>query len=258
MSHSRSFRSVAGVAAFLVAGELVIRFGLGDGVIFPAPSVILMEAVRLVVDGEFLLGALTTLTNWALGLLVAVAVAVPAGVLLGALAPLERAARPVLEFLRPIPSVAVIPLAILLIPVDGLMKVGVIVYASVWPILFNTLYGMHDVDPLAKDSLRSFGFGPVAVLGRVSLPSAAPFVATGVRIASGVALIIAVSAELFAGGTAGLGVFAIQAGSANRTDLVMAATLWAGMFGLLANASLRAAERRLFGWHLARTGAAQT
>ncbi|MFI7128850.1 ABC transporter permease [Nonomuraea sp. NPDC050153] len=234
----------------------MIRFGLSDGVVFPTPSVILMEAARLAADGEFLSGALATLTNWALGLLAAVVVAVPAGVLLGSLAPLERAVRPVLEFLRPIPSVAVIPLAILLIPVDGLMKVGVIVYASVWPILFNTLYGMHDVDPLAKESLRSFGFGPLAVLGRVSLPSAAPFVATGVRIAAGVALIIAVSAELFAGGTAGLGVFVIQAGSGNRTDLIMAATLWAGMFGLLANASLRAAERRLFNWHQARTGVA--
>ncbi|MEV0381616.1 ABC transporter permease subunit [Nonomuraea sp. NPDC050643] len=258
MSRSRLFRSVAGVAGFLVAGELVIRFGLGNGVIFPPPSAILLEAGGLAADGEFLRGALTTLTNWALGLLTAVAVAVPAGVLLGALAPMERAVRPVLEFLRPIPSVAIIPLAILLIPVDGLMKVGVIVYAAVWPIMFNTLYGMHDVDPLAKDSLRSFGFGPLAVLCRVSLPSAAPFVATGVRIAAGIALIIAVSAELFAGGTSGLGVFVIQAGSGDRTDLIMAATLWAGMFGLLANVALRAAERRLFTWHRARTGAAET
>ncbi|MFC4009073.1 ABC transporter permease [Nonomuraea purpurea] len=255
---NRPFRSVAGVVGFLAVGELVIRFGLGDGLVFPAPSVVLLEAAKLAVDEEFLLGALTTLTNWALGLLAAVAVAVPAGVLLGALAPVERAVRPVLEFLRPIPSVAVIPLAILLIPVDELMKVGVIVYAAVWPILFNTLYGMHDVDPLAKESLRSFGFGPLAVLGRVSLPSAAPFVATGVRIAMGIALIIAVSAELLAGGAAGLGVFVIEAGNGNRTDLVMAATLWAGMFGLLANASLRAAERRLFTWHQMRTGAALT
>ena len=206
-------------------------------------------------DRDFLMGALTTLTNWALGLLVAVAVAVPAGVLLGALTPMERAVRPLLEFLRPIPSVAIIPLAILLIPVDELMKVSVIVYASVWPILINTLYGMHDVDPLAKDSLRSFGFGRLAVLGRVSLPSAAPFVATGIRIAAGIALILAVSAELLAGGVAGLGVFVIQASSGNRTDLIMAATFWAGVFGLLANVALQAAERRLFRWHRVRTGA---
>jgi NitT/TauT family transport system permease protein len=160
--------------------------------------------------------------------------------------------------MRPIPSVAIIPLAILLIPEDSLMKVSVIVYASLWPILINTLYGMHDVDPLAKESMRTFGFGPLAVLARVSLPSAAPFMATGVRIAAGIALVLAVSAELLAGGVNGIGVFAVAAGSGNRMDLIMAATLWAGIFGVVANLALQTAERRLFRWHWLRTGGART
>jgi NitT/TauT family transport system permease protein len=254
MTGVRLLRGAVGAAGFLAAGELFIRFGMSERLLFPPPSVILYQAVLLFADPEFLLGALTTLGHWALGLLVAVLIGVPAGVLLGALTPLERAVRPLLEFLRPIPSVAIIPLAILLIPVDQLMKVSVIVYASIWPILINTLYGVHDVDPLAKDSLRSFGFGRLAVLGRVSLPSAAPFVATGVRIAAGIALIVAISAELLAGGVAGLGIYVIQAGSGNRTDLIMAATLWAGALGVLVNTGLQAAERRLFHWHQVRAG----
>ncbi|WP_246074931.1 ABC transporter permease [Nonomuraea terrae] len=244
------------MAGFLVAGELVIRFGLSEDLVFPAPSAVLREAVWLPSDAVFLRGTAATLTNWALGLLIATAVAVPAGVLLGALPPVERAIRPVLEFMRPIPSVAIIPLAILLIPVDELMKVSVIVYASLWPILINTLYGMHDVDPMAKDTLRAFGFGRSAVLARVSLPSAAPFIATGVRIAAGVALVLAVSAELVAGGTAGIGVYVTTAGSGNRTDLMLAATFWAGVLGVAANLALLAGERRLFHWHRVRTGAA--
>ncbi|MEQ4724058.1 ABC transporter permease [Nonomuraea sp. B19D2] len=255
MTGARLHRGAVGAAVFLVAGELVIRFGLSENLLFPPPSAILYEAARLPADAAFLAGVGTTLTNWALGLLIAIAVAVPAGVLLGALSPVERAIRPVLEFMRPIPSVAIIPLAILLIPVDELMKVSVIVYASMWPILINTLYGMHDVDPLAKDTLRSFGFGHLAVLARVSLPSAAPFVATGIRIAAGIALVLAVSAELVAGGVAGIGVYVNVAGSGNRMDLMMAATFWAGVFGVLANVILLAGERRLFRWHHARTGA---
>ncbi|MEV0316757.1 NitT/TauT family transport system permease protein [Nonomuraea fuscirosea] len=254
MIAARLLRGAAGVAGFLVAAELFIRFGLGEGLVFPAPSAILLGAWELLADGDFLEGALATLTNWVLGLLAATAVAVPAGVLLGALPPAERAIRPVLEFLRPIPSVAIIPLAILLIPVDELMKVSVIVYASIWPILINTLYGMRDVDPMAKDTLRAFGFGPLAVLVRVSLPSAAPFVATGVRIAAGIALVLAVSAELVAGGAAGIGVYVNVAGSGNRMDLMMAATFWAGVLGVAANLALLAGERRLFHWHRARTG----
>ncbi|WP_043636751.1 ABC transporter permease [Nonomuraea candida] len=258
MTGARLLRGAAGAVGFLVLAELFIRFGVSEDLKFPAPSVILLEAVRLPADPDFLEGVVTTLGNWVLGLLVATAVAVPLGVLLGALPPVERAIRPLLEFLRPIPSVAIIPLAILLIPVDELMKVSVIVYASVWPILINTLYGMHDVDPLAKESLRSFGFGSLAVLVRVSLPSAAPFVATGVRIAAGIALVLAVSAELLAGGVAGIGVYVNIAGSGNRTDLMLAATCWAGVLGVLANMLLLTGERRLFRWHRMRTGAAQS
>ncbi|MFD1935244.1 MULTISPECIES: ABC transporter permease [Nonomuraea] len=255
MSRARILRGAAGVAGFLLVGELTVRFALTDDVVFPPPSQVLWEAAGLLADPVFLSGVATTLTNWALGLLLSVVVAVPLGVLLGSLPSVERATRPLLEFLRPIPSVAIIPLAILLISTDSLMKVSVIVYASLWPVLINTLYGMHDVDPLAKESLRSFGFGPVDVLRRVSLPSAAPFMLTGVRIAAGIALILAVSSELLAGGTGGIGVFVIQAGSGNRTDLIMAATFWSGIIGLVANLLLVAAERRLFHWHQARTGA---
>ncbi|MDA0635396.1 ABC transporter permease [Nonomuraea sp. MCN248] len=251
-------RGAIGVAGFLVIGELVVRLWVSRAFDFPAPSVILYEAALLPLDPEFLQGMLVTVGNWGLGLLIAIGVAVPLGVLLGALPPVEQAVRPLVEFLRPIPSVAIIPLAILLIPNNSLMKVSVIVYASLWPILINTLYGMHDVDPLAKESMRTFGFGPLAVLTRVSLPSAAPFVATGVRIAAGIALVLAVSAELVAGGVNGLGVFAVAAGAGNRMDLIMAAALWAGIFGVLANVVLQLAERRLFRWHWLRTGGART
>ncbi|MEU4514150.1 ABC transporter permease [Nonomuraea wenchangensis] len=255
MTGARLLRGAAGAAGFFVVGELVIRYGIGDDMDFPPPSTILLETGRLLADPDFLAGVAATLANWALGLLIAICVAVPLGVLLGSLPPVERAIRPILEFLRPIPSVAIIPLAILLIPVDEMMKVSVIVYAALWPILINTLYGMHDVDPVAKESLRSFGFGPLAVLSRVSVPSAAPFMATGVRIAAGIALVLAVSAELVAGGIAGIGVYVIQAGSGNRMDLMMAATVWAGLFGVAANLVLLAGERRLFHWHRMRTGA---
>ncbi|MFG1949432.1 ABC transporter permease [Nonomuraea sp. NPDC048826] len=258
MKSARLTRGVIGAAGFLVLGELVIRLWVSRTFDFPPPSVILYEAALLLLDPVFLEGMLTTIGNWGLGLLIAIAVAVPLGVLLGALPQVEQAVRPLLEFMRPIPSVAIIPLAILLIPDDALMKVSVIVYASLWPILINTLYGMHDVDPLAKESMRTFGFGSLAVLSRVSLPSAAPFMATGVRIAAGIALVLAVSAELVAGGVNGIGVFAVAAASGNRMDLIMAATLWAGIFGVLANMALQLAERRLFRWHWLRTGGVRT
>lgn len=256
MTRARLTRGAIGVAGFLIVGELVIRLWVGRTFDFPAPSAILYEAALLPVDPEFLEGSLVTMGNWGLGLLVAVGIAVPLGVLLGSLPTAEQAVRPLLEFLRPIPSVAIIPLAILLIPDDAMMKVSVIVYASLWPILINTLYGMHDVDPVAKESLRSYGFSRPAVLWWVSLPSAAPFIMTGFRLATGVALILTVSTEIVAGRGEGIGVFIYFAGIAvpARMDDILAGVVWVGLFGVLVNALLVAAERRLFRWHLARTG----
>ncbi|MFC0863057.1 ABC transporter permease [Sphaerimonospora cavernae] len=257
MNHVRVLRGVAGAAGFAAAVEAVGLSGLVDERFLPRMSTILVSAAGLIVDPEFLGDAVATLAAWALGLLLTVAVAVPAGLVLGALPAVERAVRPLIEFLRPIPSVAIIPLAILLFSDNLHLKLAVIAYASSWPVLINAIYGLKDVDPLAKETLHGFGFGPLAVLARVALPSAAPFIATGVRVASGIAIILTVSAELMAGGSEGIGIFITEAASGNRIDLMLAATLWAGLFGVLSNAVLVAAERRLFRWHHARSEAAR-
>ncbi|MEV4222245.1 ABC transporter permease subunit [Nonomuraea sp. NPDC049725] len=243
---------VAGVAGVVCLAEVAGRLGLVSPLQFPLASTILVTAAALAGDAGFLADVLATFTGWALGLLAAVALAVPAGVLLGSLPPLERALRPVIEFLRPIPSVALIPLAAFVFADRLEMKVAMIVYASAWPILLNTLYGLRETDPVAKDTLRAFGFGPLSVLWRVSLPSAAPFIATGIRVAAAIALILAVSTELLAGGTRGIGHFIILAESSpDGLRLTIAATIWAGALGLLTNGLLVLASRRLLPWHTA-------
>ncbi|MCW2881153.1 MAG: transporter permease [Sphaerisporangium sp.] len=248
-------RGAAGAAVLLIAAELAGRSGLIDPVLLPPMSTVLAGAAGLLADPEFLTDLWGTVIVWATGLLTAIVIAVPLGVLLGTLPRAELAARPLVEFMRPIPSVALLPLVTLLIPYDHGVKITVIVYAAVWPVLINTMYGLRDVDPVAKETLRSFGFGRLAVLARVSVPSAAPFVLTGVRLAAATGLIVAISAELVAGGTDGIGAFMIRAGSGYRTDLILAATLWAGILGLLANMLLVRVQRWAFRWHTERTGA---
>lgn len=240
----RLLLGASGVAAFLILAELAGR--LGD---FPRASEVLVAAARLAVDGAFLADVGATLTACLTGLLIAIAVAVPVGLLLGTVPVVERSVRPLVEFLRPIPSLSLIPLAMFLWTDSQDAKTALIVYTCSWPLLINTMYGLGDVDPLAKDSMRAFGFGPFSVLMRVSLPSTAPFIVTGVRIAVSVTLIVAVSVELIAGGSGGLGTFLVEAGSANRRELVLAGTLWAGVIGVVANMLFTAAERRLFRWH---------
>lgn len=254
----RVVRGAAGLVAFLLALEVLGRSGVVSRTDLPPSSDILVRAVTLLGDPRFLGSVGATLQAWFFGLLIATAVGVPLGVLLGSVPGVNAAAGAVVEFLRPIPSVALIPLAGLVLGSGIGMKATMIVYAAIWPVLFNTIYGLADVDPLAKETLRSFGFGRPAVMLRVSLPSAAPFIATGVRLAAAVALILAISVEMLSGIGNGLGMYISQARTGtNSAVTVLACTFWAGVLGLVLNAAFVAAERRLFGWHQARTGEAE-
>lgn len=237
-------------AAVLFAGlEVFSRLGLVNPEYLPPASTVLTNTLALPFDGGFLLEVLATLQAWAVGLGLAVLIAVPVGLALGSSRVAYRASRTLVELLRPIPSVALIPLAILLFGQGLEMKVSLIVWASSWPILLNTIYGVHDVDPVAKDTARSFGFGRVAILARVSLPSAAPFVVTGVRVSAAIALIVTISAELLAGGDNGIGTWMLdQSAGGENLGLVYAATVFTGLMGLALNYGLERFERRFFAW----------
>src|ERR671931_2222700 len=174
MIKARVLRGALGVVGAVAIIELVSRTGLVDETALPPASTVLERAVGQLGDADFLSSVGSTLEAWAGGLLLAIAIAVPLGLALGSIRWLGTASRVVVEFLRPIPSVALIPLAIVVFASTTNVKISLIVYAATWPILINTLYALAAVDPLAKDTLRSFGFGRLSVLWRGTLPSAAP------------------------------------------------------------------------------------
>ncbi|MBC2869716.1 ABC transporter permease [Streptomyces mexicanus] len=238
-----------GVLLAFGACEALGRSGIVGRAYLPPASEVLARAVRLAGDTAFLGQVGATLRAWALGLGLACAIAVPLGLLLGSLPLLGAAVRSVLECLRPLPSVALIPLVSLLLGTGTRTEVTLIAYASVWPVLFNTVYGLGATDPLAKDTLRAFGFGRLAVLLRVELPATAPFIATGIRISAAVALVLAVATELLAGFGQGLGIFIAQAQLAtDGARDVLAGVVWAGALGLAVDTALVHGERRLFPW----------
>ena len=244
--HAAWLRAGVGVAVLLGLAEAATR--ALDPPFVPAASVVLVRVATLLTSTDFLGHVGATLRASLGGLAASTAVALPAGILLGSWSVANAASRALVELLRPIPSVALIPVAILLLGHGTQMRAALVAYAAAWPILFNTIYGLRSVDPIAKDTARSFGLGRAAILLRVTVPAAAPFVATGIRVATGIALIVAISAELLAGGRQGLGIWMLEAGSALRPDLVYAGTVVAGLLGLAVNAGLVALERRLLPW----------
>ncbi len=247
---TRALRGMAGGLVLFGLLELLTRAELVNPTYLPPASTILLTTGRILTDTEFLAHAGGTLLAWGIGMLVATAIAVPLGLLLGSSRRSYVASTTAIEFLRPMPSVALIPLVILLRGRGLDMKVILIVYASVWPILFNTIYGIREVDPLARETARAYGLGRLAILRRVSLPSAAPFVYTGVRISAAIALILAISAELIAGGGLGIGTWMIANSETGvPRESLYAAIAVTGLIGLFINAAMVAGERRLFEWH---------
>jgi ABC-type nitrate/sulfonate/bicarbonate transport system permease component len=181
---------------------------------------------------------------------------VPLGILLGSNEFLARAFRVPIEFLRPIPSAVLIPLLFLTLGTNLKSEVFLATFGAFWPLLVQTMYGVRDVDPIALDTGRSFGLGRVERLRRITLPSSVPYIATGVRISSTVALILAFTAELFMG-TPGLGQKLNVAQAFGLTDQVYALAIAVGFLGVAIHVTVSAVERRLLRWHPSHRAAAQ-
>jgi NitT/TauT family transport system permease protein len=247
-------RRLIGLVVFLAVWEAAGRSGVVKAGVLPPASVVLTRFFGLFADPEFIAGAASTLLSWLIAIALATAIAVPLGMLLGSIRPLRLVTGPVIEFLRPLPTVALIPLASLVLGSGAQTKITLAAFASAWPILFNTMYAVGEIDRQLLDTARAFHTPRGRLVTTVVLPAVAPFVMTGVRLATAVALIVLVSTEFFTGAI-GIGQFVYRWGTTSlRMDVVLAATVFIGLVGYLVNIGLLAAQRRWLGW--AATGGA--
>jgi NitT/TauT family transport system permease protein len=247
----RWIRGLVGLAGFLAVWELVSRTGLIRADFLPPPSQVGLRLVELAGDRGFVADVIASLLAWAIAISIATVVAVPVGLVLGQVPVLRRSVQTLVEFLRPIPSVALIPLALITIGSGPSSKISLAIYAAFWPILFNTVYALGEIDPQRIEAARSFGLGRAALLRRVALPSAAPFVMTGIRMSAAIALIVVIATELLTGGSrsGGLGTFIeISRSGGGAMDVVLAGALTAGIIGYLVNLVLERAQRQWLGW----------
>ncbi|GAB2808739.1 ABC transporter permease [Streptomyces chlorus] len=248
MRGENSALGAAGLAGFLVLGEVIPRLGLVKQEYFPPISRIIEALGTEVGDSAFWTALGDTLMGWALGLVIAVVAGIVVGVLLSVVPYLREATASTIEFLRPIPSVALIPLAVLLYGTELQSVLLLVVYAAFWQVLLQVLYGVRDVDPVAEETARSYGLGTWARVRHVMWPSALPYVMTGVRLAAAVALILAITAELVIGAP-GLGARIAVAQTSQAVPEMYALVVVTGLLGLLINIGARTVERRALAWH---------
>lgn len=241
---------LAGLAVLLEVGPRLL--GLSEDFLPPLSRIVsaLVDEVR---TGAFWAAVRDTLIQWGLGLSIAVVAGLVVGVVIGEVPILRELTASTIEFLRPIPSVALVPLAVLVFGTQLRSALLLIVYASFWQVLIQTLYGVQDVDPVADETARSYGLGRLARVRYVLWPTAQPYVATGVRLAASVALILAITAELVIG-SPGLGHEITAAQSGGATALTYGLVLVTGLMGLVVNVGVRAVERRVLAWHVSVRG----
>lgn len=247
-------RMLWGVASFCL-GAVLWQVAIWVGVLphryFPDIPELVRAWVELFGDAKFWSALGSTLLSTFLGLLIAAACAIPLGVAIGRNSYLFHATQFVLEFFRPIPAVALIPLIVLLLGTGIDAKTFLVAIAAFFPLVVQTTYGARDVDPVAVDTATTYGFGPLRRLFCVLLPAASPYIMTGVRISAAISLLVSVSTEIIVG-SPGLGQYILIAENGNALDLMYALIAMTGFLGIGLSGIVMVVESRSVGW--ARTG----
>lgn len=239
---------VVGILGFLAIWQLAGTVGWVNAKYVPPPTQVFASLGADTLDLAFWRAIGDTMLTWIIGLVISIVLAVVLGTIIGLVPFLRRYTRSTIEFLRPIPSVAIIPIAIMSFGPNRDASLVIVVFATFWQIFIQVLYGVADVDTVARDTQRSFGIGPFARFFHLVFPTALPYLMTGIRLGATVALILTVTGELIIG-VVGIGRLLTQRATAGDYAGVYAMVVAAGILALLINLIVRAIERRVLAWH---------
>lgn len=241
------------LASLVVLAALVVLWGeiaslkLVPPLFLPSPLRAWDALARGFSRGDLAVKLEGTLLHMIGGWLIASSLGVALGALIGSSARAREYVAPTLEFMRPLPASAVIPVAIAIFGLTPRMALGVIGFGAVWPILLATLHGFSAVEPRLYEVTRALGFSRLAVVFKVALPSASPDILAGARLGLTVSLILAVVCEMIAG-LDGLGQWVLLAARAYRSPDIFAGVLLLGAIGVGANGALSLIETRWLRW----------
>lgn len=256
VTRRRTFRGAAALLglAVLALWSLGSLSGLLNPRLYPTPWSIAEAVPRQLVSESFWSAFSATLATWLIAVGLVIVLGTIIGTLIGSSTLVYQLSRFVIEFLRPIPSVAILPLILLLLGPTDETKIILAVYAGFWPMLIQTIYGIRSADPVLIDTAKSFGLSRFQVARRVVLPSSLPYLATGLRISSALALVLTVTVEIIIG-VQGLGreIFINQSAAAVPDMYVL--IIVTGLLGLGINELFRLLEKKALSWHQSqRTG----
>ena len=239
---------VALILGLLALWELSAQLKWVDSPLWPPFSRVLVAWVEQLVVNDLVANVGMSLRRMFLGYVAAAIVGVGVGLLMGCFRACYRLLEPLTEVLRPIPSPAYIPIAILFLGIGDQMKVFMIMLACVFPILLNTYSGVRSVDPVQIATGRTFGLGRAQILRQIILPAASPAIFTGLRISLAVSLILAVISEMVAAND-GIGYFILHMERSFQVAPMYAGIITLAVVGYALNWLFLVVERWALAWH---------
>ena len=230
---------------------IIVWYIITDGLhlvkpfILPSPVGVLNSAINILQSGKLFKNTVDTLFKVFSGLILASVVAIPLGIIMGWYQTLEDLASFIISVLRPIPPVAWIPFSILWFGIGTLPAVFIIFMGCVFPILVYTMDGVKRTDKVLIESAQTLGANDWNVLKRVILPSAVPYVVSGLKVGVGIALMCTISAEMI-GSSSGLGYMILTATNLFDPGTTVVGMLVIGLIGLVLDYVFGLAQKRIF------------
>ena len=210
------------------------------------PSAIALALGAAFGDGAILSATRDTLASAFTGLLLGGAIGLGFGIALGVFQTLDRLMEVTIEAIRPVPSIALLPIALIALGFGYRMEIVIVAFACVWPVLILSRAAVREVEPRLIEVSRALRLSPADRVYKIIIPAALPRIFVAFRLAAGIALIVAVTVEI-AINPIGLGAAIMAAQQGLQPDLMLALLLWIGVIGYGLNAGLNLAQRRLFG-----------
>lgn len=241
---------IASVAIVLLIWQAFTVGGVVSPAQFPTMSDTMTALAGEVASGRVWPAVGATLIGWLIGMVITISLGLIIGTALAFSDFAQRSAGPVIEIFKAIPAIAILPLLILVAGSTLPMKVFLVCFAAFWPFVIQVIYGVRSMDPIVLDTARALGVRGIRRFLAISIPSASPYLVTGMRIASAQALILCIVAEIV-GGAAGIGRNILLA---QNTGVVAYPTMYAyiivaGILGIALTGAFFLLERRVMHWH---------
>lgn len=228
----------------LLIWEWAADTGRINGNVIPPPSKLAETFKDLVLSGKLAEGLLVSFKRVAVGVLISSVLGITLGFLMGIFLPVNKMLSSLINILRPIPVIALIPVFIIIMGVGEAANVSVIIIGSLWPILLNTLAGVISCDIKLLEVAYVYGISKKKTIFKIILPSAVSQIFTGLRLGIGGAWVSVVAAEMI-GATSGIGYMIMFAKSLAQAANMYVLVLVIGIIGFLIDQVLLTFQNRI-------------